>query len=186
MKTTIITVGLVVGVGVGGFFALNRYIYNAKQAPVNTPGQVAVGTGYMNASYIIEGKTVELKNGLAETEAVEGSSSKVTTRVFGNSVEGDFNRDGMNDVAFLLTQESAGTGTFFYVAVALKTPGGYVGTNALLLGDRIAPQTTEFRDSMITVNYADRKMGEPFTAQPSIGVSRLFSVLGNELVEAMR
>ncbi|MEK7514881.1 MAG: hypothetical protein AAB608_00670 [Patescibacteria group bacterium] len=131
---------------------------------------------YGNAAYTIEGKRVQLVEGAAEAEGV-------ITQEFGNEVMGDFSGDGIADVAFILAQQPGGTGTFYYIAVARGAEGGYVGTNALLLGDRIAPQTTEIRDGAIIVNYADRKPGEPMTADPSVGVSRTFRMESGILKE---
>jgi hypothetical protein len=93
-------------------------------------------------------------------------------RYFGNEAKGDLNSDGIPDRVFLLTQETDGSGTFFYLVGAIQTPATtYNGTHAVLIGDRIAPQTTEFRDGLVVVDYADRAPGEPFTTPPSIGKS---------------
>jgi hypothetical protein len=138
---------------------------------------------YKNISYIIDGQSVTLVNGHAEAEAVPGSASKTITQYFGNEAVGDLNADGLADTAFLLTQNGGGSGTFYYVVVALKTKDGYIGSNAVLLGDRIAPQATEIRDGVLTVNYADRKKDEPMTATPSVGVSKHLKVQGTTLVE---
>ena len=88
----------------------------------------------------------------------------------------DLNNDGLEDVVFLLTQETGGSGTFFYAVAALNTPAGYVGSDGYLLGDRIAPQTTNVsmnprHKNVIVVNYADRNPGEPMTERPSLGKS---------------
>jgi len=139
---------------------------------------------YQNTTYTIEGQPVLLVNGRAETPATPGSASKVVTQYFGNQATGDLNGDGVADIAFLLTQDPGGTGTFFYVVVALKTANGYQGTSAVLLGDRIAPQTTEIRNGQMVVNYAERKADDPMTAQPSVGVSKYLQVQGTSLVEA--
>lgn len=104
-------------------------------------------------------------------------------KYFGNDAFGDLNGDGKEDVAFLITQNSEGSGTFYYVVVALKNTNGYQVTNTLLLGDRIAPQTTEIQNGEIIVNYADRKPSEPMTAIPFVGVSKYFKVVSNKLVE---
>lgn len=101
-------------------------------------------------------------------------------RYFGNEAKGDFNGDGTEDVAFLFTEDNGGSGTFYYVTVRLASGKEL---NSILLGDRIAPQTTEFRDGKIIVNYADRKLEEPMTAKPSIGLSRYLKVVGDVLVE---
>jgi hypothetical protein len=44
-------------------------------------------------------------------------------------------------------------------------------TNALLLGDRIAPQTLGLDNGRALFNYAERRVGEPMTTQPSMGKS---------------
>lgn len=126
-----------------------------------------------NATYRINGQAVMLRNGVAETEVTPGSASKILTKYFGNEVKHDFDGDGREDIAFLLTQETGGSGTFFYVVVALNTANGYVGSEGLFLGDRIAPQTTEMgKGNIIVVNYAERNPGESFAVQPSVGKSR--------------
>ncbi len=153
----------------------------AAQAAPST--QSGAATSPKDATYVIEGKSVTLTNGLSEVEAAPGSASKITTRYFGNEATGDLNGDGTADAGFVLTRTTGGSGTFFYAAAALKTGAGYVGTNAILLGDRIAPQSTEIRGGQLIVNYADRKQGEPFTTPPSVGVSKTLKVVGGKLVE---
>lgn len=180
MKKLLIAIVLIGLVGAG------IYVYSKKSV------EISVATDYKNAAYEIEGVSVMLANGLSETDppppiradrGASGSASKVVTRYFGNEQRGDLNGDGTEDIVFLLTQSSGGSGTFYYVAVALKTQNGYTGTNAVLLGDRVAPQTTEIRNSEIIVNYATRKDTEPMTAQPSVGVSKYLKVLEGRLVE---
>lgn len=147
----------------------------AAKSPVAGSKSVFVQSP-LDATYIIEGKSVTLAGGVSEVSAVPGSVLKVVTRYFGNDVKLDLNGDGREDTVFLLTQQTGGSGTFYYVAAALNTESGYVGSQTLLLGDRIAPQTTEIsRDpghqNVIVVNYADRAPGEPMTARPSMGKS---------------
>ncbi len=149
---------------VAGFYALNNYIYEEKQA--------YAARDYKDAEYTIGGTRVRLSDGVAEMETAPGSASKITTRYFGNEVRSDLDSDGHEDVAFLLTQETGGSGIFYYVVAALNTERGYMGSEALLLGDRIAPQTTERgKGKIIIVNYADRAPGESFSVKPSVGKS---------------
>jgi hypothetical protein len=54
------------------------------------------------------------------------------TRYFGNTVDLNLNSDELMDSGFLLQQARGGSGVFFYVAAALKTTGGYVGTRSAL------------------------------------------------------
>jgi heat shock protein HslJ len=99
------------------------------------------------------------------------------TRYFGNEVRGDLNADGRDDVAFLLTVEPGGSGTFFYAVAAVDLPSGVVGSQGLLLGDRIAPQTTELRPGgIIAVNYADREPDDSFATPPSVAKTILLKL----------
>lgn len=139
-----------------------------------------------NTSFAIDNKSVTLVNGVSET-SIENSSTKVTTSYFGNEAKGDLNGDGLEDRAFLVTQSTGGSGTFYYVVVALKTNDGYKTTNAFLIGDRIAPQTTQIRSDVreLYVNYADRKKGEPLTATPREGKTLYLKVNSNGVLEGL-
>ena len=168
MKKIVIGVVATAVVLLAVFYAFNAYIYNEKQA--------VVAADYKDASYNIEGTIVQLKDGLSETEAAPGSASMVTTRYFGNEYKTDLNNDGREDVVFLVTQETGGSGIFYYVVAALNTERGYVGSDGYLLGDRIAPQTIGIspnprHKNVIVANYADRAAGEPMSTQPSNGKS---------------
>lgn len=160
------------------------YMANRVSAPEGEGGNTnLVGPDYKNATYVIDGRQVTLVGGKAETEFVLGSASKLITQFFGNEATGDVNGDGVPDVAFLLTRSGGGSGTFFYIVAALKTTDGYTGTNAILLGDRVAPQPTTITNGIVIANYADRKPGEPMTTQPSVGVSKYLHVVDGSLVE---
>jgi len=132
---------------------------------------------------MVEGREVTLVNGYSEALIGPNAASKIIIKYFGGEAEGDVNEDGVSDISFLITQDSGGSGVFYYLVSALATDSGYKGTNAVFLGDRIAPQTTQVNNGEIIVNYADRKQGEPMTAQPTIGISRYFKVEGEKLVE---
>jgi hypothetical protein len=128
------------------------------------------------ATYTIGTQSVTLVNGVSIVPSAPNSQSMITTRYFGNEVTHDFDGDGRADTAFLITQNTGGSGTFYYVVIALNTARGYVGSSGILLGDRIAPQTTEMSQNpstkdVVVINYAVRKNGEPFTTKPSIGKS---------------
>jgi hypothetical protein len=102
-----------------------------------------------------------------------------------NEIKADLNGDGLEDVAFLLTQDGGGSGTFYYVVVALKAGTGYKGTNAIFLGDRIAPQKTEIHNGELVVNCAERRPSEPMTVQPSVGVAKYLKIKDDRLVEVL-
>jgi heat shock protein HslJ len=163
MKWIFVLVGAI-ALGVLCFYTLNSYIYEQKQAVAEVD--------YKDTEYVIAGNRILLTDGRSEVEEMTGSASKIITQYFGNELVVDLNKDGRNDVVFLLTQQSSGSGVFYYVVAALNTERGYVGSEALLLGDRIAPQTIEKgKGDIIVVNYADRLPDEPLTTAPSVGKS---------------
>jgi hypothetical protein len=140
----------------------------------STLGEHAKSAGvssYKDLTYKVEGQPVQLRDGFAESESAPGSASKTVTRIFGNEATGDLDGDGVDDIGFLITQEGGGSGLFYYAAAALRKGDGFVSVDATIIGDRIAPQTTEIRNGQLIVNYADRAPGEPMTVQPSVGKS---------------
>ncbi len=151
-----------------GLFVFNSNIFKEKPAEVIRD--------YKNAEYVIDGSRIKLENGIAEEEAAPGSATKIVTKYFGNELRTDLNDDGKEDVVFLLTQETGGSGTFFYVVAALNINDDYVGSDGFLLGDRIAPQSTEVsknekHKNVIVVNYADRSTNESMSSSPSVNKS---------------
>jgi heat shock protein HslJ len=153
---------IVLGLGIYKFNFTNNDIYLENGKQINT----------YDGTYTINGQKITLENGISTTEAAPGSASKTVTRYFGNDVKGDFDKDGREDISFLLTQETGGSGIFYYVVARLNRINGIIGSEGLFLGDRIAPQNTELNNgNIIIVNYADRNPGEPITTQPSLGKS---------------
>jgi hypothetical protein len=138
-----------------------------------------------NTSYDIEGERITLQNGVSIV-VNSLSLAKETIKYFGKELRLDVNGDGKEDTAFLLTLTTEGTGTFYYLVVALNKDGGYVGTNGALLGDRIVPQTTEFRNGEIVVTYLDRKPDEPVTAKPTVVTPKYFKIENDTLVEIQK
>ena len=146
-----------------------------------TPEQNAQAADYKNTTFMIEGVPVTLKNGAANTPAAPGSASMVVTKYFGNELTTDLNGDGREDVAFIVTQSGGGSGTFYYAVAAIKTEEGYVGSDGYLLGDRIAPQSTNLSQNprhqhVVVFNYADRNVDGPMTTSPSIGKSAYLKI----------
>lgn len=157
---------------VAAILATGSYIYYSSMSG----GDLAAAGGYKDATYVINGERVTFVNGVAETAAAPGSATRVMTRHFGNELVTDLDGDGREDVAFVVTQTTGGSGTFYYAVAARNTSTGYVGSDGYLLGDRIAPQSTNVSPNprhkhVVVFNYADRTPDEPFTATPSVGKS---------------
>ncbi len=144
----------------------------------------------LNATYVIDGKGIAMVDGKSEIEIAPDSATKITTTIFGEPVYADLDNDGDEDSAMFITQDLGGSGIFYYVAVALNENGEHIGTNAIFLGDRIAPQNINISKeqsddlySVVIANYADRKPDEPMTTQPSIGISKYLIIKDGKLQE---
>ena len=159
---------VVVGLGI--------YIFSKGQNNPASQTNTPVVFDPLNATYTIDEQPVKLTEGKSEVEAEPGSAIKIITAIFGEPVIGDLNGDGKDDAAMFIVENPGGTGTFYYAAAALNTPAGAQGTNAIFLGDRIAPQNIEIKDGQIIANYADRKQDEPMAESPSVGVSKYMIV----------
>lgn len=140
-----------------------------------------------NSSFIIDGKLITLINGISKVPNTPESSSETITRYFGNETKGDLNNDGIDDFAFLVSQETGGSGLFYYAVAAIKTTNGYKTTNAFFVGDRISPQSTYIPKGSqeLQVNYAQRREGEPMTASPSEGATLLLKVTKDGVLEGL-
>ena len=132
----------------------------------------------LNATYLIDGQATTLVNGSSSVPAAPGSAEQVTTTIFGQPSTGDLNGDGIPDAAVILVQQSGGSGTFYYAAAAVSAATGTQGTNAILLGDRIAAQSISIQNGEIVANYADRQPNQPFSTPPSIGVTKYLKLNG--------
>lgn len=158
------------------------YVVMQPKTIAEFPTSATSTHGYKDLDIVLDGQSVTLANGYAETMVGNDSSVKMVTRYFGNEARGDLNADGKDDVAYLVTQDGGGTGTFYYIVVAVGSDMGYHGTNAIFLGDRIAPQSTEIREGKVLVNFADRKPEESFATLPSVGVSLSFLLRDGSLI----
>ena len=174
-KKTFFVITALIIIGVGGY-----WLYQSKIPAGNGKIEQSVFDP-KNAAYMIDGDLITLVNGKAEKEIAPGGASKIEVMVWGEPVIGDLGVDA----ASILTYSAGGSGTFFYVVGASYDPqsGKTIGTNAILLGDRIAPQNISISNGEIMVNYADRKVDEPMSVFPSVGVTRTFKIQGTALVE---
>jgi len=118
---------------------------------------------------------VALRNGKHDELAAPASSSHRTSEIWGSPVAADLDGDGDQDAVVIIATEQGGSGRFYYVAVAELDGGSYTGSTGVLLGDRIAPQSVTFADGVVTVDYAERKPGEPMTTPPSVTTTKRFA-----------
>lgn len=137
-----------------------------------------------DATYLIDGKEYALHDGQTTVEMVPGAASKTVVEIFGEPASGDLDNDGLPDAAVLLVETTGGSGTFYYVATALNREGEFVGTEAVFIGDRIAPQLLTIQHGVVIVDYADRRPDESMATPPSLQLSK-YLVIRNENLEVI-
>ena len=136
--------------------------------PIENPTDLLPETvNVLNATYIFPREQVRLYDGSYTSNAPKFSDAYQQVSIFGAPIYADLDNDGDNDAILLLIQQNSGTGVFYYVTAAINQDNNYQGTNVILLGDRIAPQTLEFKDKIIMANYTDRGPEEAMTTPPS-------------------
>lgn len=142
----------------------------------------SIGANPLQATYSLDGLEVTLRDGRFDEPAAPGAASRTTLSVFGSPVYGDLDGDQDRDAAVILVHQGGGSGTFYYLAAALVEDRGYRGSNALLLGDRIVPGFVRINNRNIIADFLEREVSQPFSAAPTIAVSRYAFIDGHTLV----
>jgi hypothetical protein len=129
-------------------------------------------TDHKNATYTIDGVVTKLTNGRSVIVTDPVLETSVTTQYVGKEAIGDFDKDGRMDIAFVVRQDTGGSGTFYYLVAALNKESGYVGGEATFLGDRILLESTAVvGEDVVIVKFKDRKPTDDFTVVPSVSKS---------------
>jgi heat shock protein HslJ len=156
------------------FSLLLLQVYSSFWAFADKSSNVPPGTTPLDVSYKIGQDWFQLSNGIASEPVAPGSASRVITRVVGDPVAVDLDADGDEDAVLILSQSPGGSGTFFYLAGALRKDNGYYGTPAVFLGDRISPEQLLADGQRIVVRYKTRASGESFATPTTIAQERVF------------
>ena len=157
----------------------------APLQPVAASGTLAIAKTPLDAAYLIDDRAFVLAGGQATIEAFPGAASKTVIKVAGEPVSGDLDGDGAADAAVLLVETTGGSGTFYHVAAAFNRDGHFVGTRAVFLGDRIAPQQLSIRHGVVLVDYAERRPEEAMATPPLQTVSKYLAARAERLEEIM-
>lgn len=143
----------------------------------------AVAQNPAEATYMIDGRPFTLAGGRVTIEAFPGAASQTVIEVSGEPVTGDLDNDGVPDAALLLVETTGGSGTFYHVVAAFNRDNHFVGTRAVLLGDRIVPQQLSIRYGILIVDYLDRRPGEAMVTPPTQDVSKYLVARAGRLAE---
>lgn len=150
----------------------------------NEPAETAVPSGQTtgtfnpdpsSATFHIENEPVTLSTGKFE-------SDEQLVTLLGEKASGDLNGDGKADTALLLSSSGGASGVFIYAAAYVSGPVSYKGTNAIFIGDRVSPESVSISNGVVTLTYLDRKADEPFSAEPTVLVTKQFVFKNGEFV----
>src|SRR5574341_442852 len=106
-KTSLITTLAIIIIGGGIWLVVVKDKWDNPEPTPMPQEQVFDGR---NSTFVVDGKIVTLVNGTSETPGAPGSTATIMTRYFGNEAKGDLTGDGLEDIAFLITQETGGSG----------------------------------------------------------------------------
>jgi len=101
-----------------------------------------------DALYNIEGEEVRFKDGKGVYGVHETQAYMV-----GEPVYGDMNSDGRDDAAIIIVLAENTLPQKYYIALALQDEDGYLGLNALLLPDNLAPERVHIQDEVLVVTH---------------------------------
>ena len=136
-----------------------------------------------NATFTIDDELVTLSAGRNERAITPESSLTEETILLDKFAYGDINADGKEDTLLLLARYGGGSGTFIYLAAFVSGPVTYRGSNAVFIGDRIAPQSISLNGAIVTVEYLDRGPDDAFAVEPTILTTKQFIYRNGELAE---
>lgn len=121
----------------------------------------------LDASYVIDARSITLHAGMHAEPAAPESAALNSTRVWEQPTLADLDRDGLDDAVVILVNEPGGSGTFYYVAAAYNDGSHFIGSTALLLGDRIDMRSVTVENGTVIVSYSDhgRTQAIAYTAQ---------------------
>ncbi len=121
-----------------------------------------------NVSYIIDGLSITLKDGLYSSPLTDATSSRITVKYAGNEVSGDIDGDGVFDKAYIISKETEGGNLYYYAAMLLDKKPSSITLSPIIIGDRVVVQKMYIDKDKIIINYLERKPGEDFKKEPSV------------------
>ena len=136
----------------------------------NTQTSTQAAQDPANAGYYIDGILYTLVNGELE-QPIEESSAVNKFKLLDFKATGDLNKDGADDIAVVITNDTGGSGTFYYLAIF--TSGTPIVENTYNIGDRINVQDLKFADNKFQVTYLDRGPEQDMASEPSVEITTI-------------
>lgn len=175
---TLVVLLVLLGLGIYGSVFIGQHdTFDSEDAVYRLP------VSPFDATYRIEGEEVTLAAGRAERVAAPGSAATIVTELQGEPVPLYRRDERYAEYAVLLRESTAGTGGFYYLALALEGSDGFLGSEATYLGDRIEDIKVQPWGELMQVSYQTRATNTSFASPPDLSVTRYFYVLGASLLE---
>jgi hypothetical protein len=174
LKKALIGVAIVVGIALIAILGPLKD-NSGNQQENDQPSDVSQQADPKTATYSIEGETFALANGEADVQVDPGVFMKV--QHFFDQTYGNMNVDEIEDVGVVLSVTTSKSDALVYAAVLASTPqGGWVGTNAVLVGDRITMKTIDIYNNRLIVTYTQ-------PSAPAVEKVKHYQVRNGVLVE---
>ena len=152
----------------------------ASQATLSTPVSADPAAMTYRSSWLESGQ-VTLAQGIYRAPAAPGSAAELVVRLTDRQTFGQL--DGRNAGAVVLVTQAGGTGTFYDLALLNQEPNGWVNSDVVLLGDRVAIHELAIRDNQVVVDMTTQSPQDPMCC-PKLRVQRRFAVHDGQLVAA--
>ena len=131
-----------------------------------------------NHTFSIEKEKVVLHNGQSRV-SIPGSAAVILTQIIHKPVYVDLDGDNVREAVSILMQQTGGTGSFYYLAVA---DDGDKIIESYFLGDRINIVSVNVVNNIIIVEYVERAVSQPMASKPTVKVSKQFKLDGEKIV----
>ncbi len=152
---------------------------NKKEIPTNPN----------NFTYTINQEAVSLTDGILKTVREESTEIILrSTTKLEKFTYGDLNNDDIDDFVAILSQDTGGTGTFFYLNAFIDINGEFVFMGENYLGDRITIEELSIYEKehidagtiLIGLNIYDKK--QSFAEKPAFYVTRNYKIDNGKLI----
>ncbi len=109
---------------------------------------------------------------------VPGAASVENYYLYRGVAFGDLNADGAEDAVVILVHSSAGSGTFYHLAVVLNEGGQPRPLSPVFLGDRIVVEHVSVVEGEIDLLLRTYRPDEPFGSTPTLQVAQRYRLSG--------
>jgi len=144
-------------------------------------------------SYLDEEPSVQLQQGKVEVREPKSDEFPDGIFSFGAYLEkdvnsfaiGDFNKDGLNDVAHIIAYTGGGSGMFYNLAIFTNDHGKLKYLTKEELGDRVVIKSVKYNSGLFSVDMITQGEGDNFKGMccPNVPKTIKFRLENNQLVE---